>query len=140
MAKLSERIQVELDNIIKVLDEISKISNKKKKSTAELAGLATFIHNFYNGIENILNQILKEQKIKVIRSETWHKDLLKISAENNVITDNLKTELSGYLAFRHFFVHAYGFMLREDDLKILIVKANQTFFLFKEEISKYSVD
>ena len=53
MAKLSEKIQAELDNIIQVLAEINKIKDKKK-STAELAGLATFLHNFYSGIENIL--------------------------------------------------------------------------------------
>jgi FtsZ-binding cell division protein ZapB len=42
MAKLSEKIQAELENITKVLGEINKIKDKKKKSTAELAGLATF--------------------------------------------------------------------------------------------------
>lgn len=137
MAKLSERIQAELDNVSLVLNEIEKLKKKKKKSTAELAGLATFIHNFYNGIENILNQILKEENITVKKSETWHKDMLKISADNKVITEELKLELTGFLAFRHFFVHAYGFMIREDDLKVLIDKADSVFLLFKENIAQY---
>ena len=54
MASLNDRIQAELDNINLVLRELNLIKDKENKSTAELAGMATFIHNFYSGIENIL--------------------------------------------------------------------------------------
>lgn len=138
MAKLAEKIKVELDNISQVIAEINKIKDKKKKSTAELAGLATFLHNFYSGIENILNQILKEKNISVSKSDAWHKDLLKLASENNIISDDLKIELTAYLGFRHFFVHSYGFMLRENDIKNLTDKAEEILNSFKESISKYS--
>ena len=138
MAKLSEKIQAELDNIIQVLAEINKIKDKKK-STAELAGLATFLHNFYSGIENILNQILKEKTITIVKSDSWHKDLLKISFENNIINEDLKIRLTAYLGFRHFFVHAYGFMLRENDIKNLTEKTEEVFKDFSDSISKYCV-
>ena len=137
MAKLSEKIQAELENISKVLGEINKIKDKKKKSTAELAGLATFLHNFYSGIENILNQILKEKNITIAKSDAWHKDLLKVSFENNIISEELKIKLTTYLGFRHFFVHAYGFMLRENDIKNLTEKTEEVLKAFTTSISKY---
>ena len=140
MAKLSEKIQVELDSISQVLSELEKIRNKKSKSTVELAGIATFIHNFYNGIENILNQILKEKNVMVPKTESWHKDLLVKSVEQAIISEQLKIDLSEYLAFRHFFVHAYGFMLKEEDLILLINNIDQVFVTFKDNIEKYLTD
>lgn len=137
MAKLSQRIQVELDNISQVLLELGKIRNKKSKSTVELAGIATFIHNFYNGVENILNQILKEKNVIVPKTESWHKNLLVTSLQYAIISEQLKINLSEYLAFRHFFVHAYGFMLKEEDLISLVNNIDEVFVAFKDSIKNF---
>lgn len=85
----------------------------------ELAAIATFLHNIYSGIENILKQILKEKSIVIPRSEIWHKELLELSVSNEIIPESLADKLHEYLAFRHFFVHGYGFMLEEAPLKRL---------------------
>ncbi|MGB2841704.1 MAG: hypothetical protein WBC40_04405 [Halobacteriota archaeon] len=53
MANLREKVDVELENISAVLVELKKIKDKSNKTVAELAGIGTFLHNFYTGIENI---------------------------------------------------------------------------------------
>ena len=78
-----------------------------------------FLHNIYNGIENVLKQTLKLKSIQIPRAENWHKDLLNLSVSNEVISDSLSDELYEYLTFRHFFVHAYGFMLEEAPMEVL---------------------
>ena len=57
MANLKEKVDVERENISAVLAELKEIKDKSNKTIAELAGIGTFLHNFYTGIENILKQI-----------------------------------------------------------------------------------
>ena len=76
MANLREKVDVELENISAVLAELKKIEGKPDKTVAELAGIGTFLHNFYTGIENILKQILGAKCISIPMSGSWHRDLL----------------------------------------------------------------
>ena len=84
-----------------------------------MAAIAIFIHNIYNGVENILKQVLKAKGSEIPKSETSHKDLLDLSVSNGIIPEKLSDQLYEYLTFRHFFVHAYGFMLEEIHLEDL---------------------
>jgi uncharacterized protein YutE (UPF0331/DUF86 family) len=137
MDDLSKRILAEKENVEKALANLDKALKRKKKSVIELAAIGTFLHNIYNGIENILNQILKEKNIKVSKSESWHKDLLNLSVTNKIISLTLSDELYEYLTFRHFFVHAYGFMLVEDQLKDLAENISRIWSEFVLEIQNY---
>jgi hypothetical protein len=104
---------------------------KRKYSTVELAALATFLHNFYNGIENVLIRILIQKRLEVRDTSTWHKDLLKTASDDGIISADLYNALSNYLSFRHFFVHAYRFTLRWEDLKPLVDKIEETVNTFE---------
>ena len=57
MVRLKQRIQAELENIDEIFKEMPLHSSLPRLSTLELAGVAALLHNFYNGIENILKQI-----------------------------------------------------------------------------------
>ncbi len=103
MVSLSEKIEAEKENVERTLKDLEMAMKKKEKSVIELSAIATFLHNIYNGIENILKQILKEENIKLSKSDTWHKDLLELSAENEIISEKLVDKLREYLTFRHFF-------------------------------------
>ncbi|OFW15289.1 MAG: hypothetical protein A3H27_07495 [Acidobacteria bacterium RIFCSPLOWO2_02_FULL_59_13] len=83
----------------------------------ELAAVATFLHNIYNGMENILRLILKAKGVALPASETSHRDLLELSVLEKVLSGSLADQLFPYLAFRHFFVHSYGFLL--DDAQLI---------------------
>ena len=117
MGELSEKIFAEKENVDIALDNLKTAMARIEKTVIELAAIATFLHNTYNGIENILKQILLSKDMEVPRSGTWHKDLLNQSLSAGVISEELYNKIYKYLAFRHFFIHAYGFMLDEKQLE-----------------------
>ena len=137
--QLKEYCEAEFENINTVTAELFSIikTEKTEYSIAELAAISTFIHNCYNGIENILKRVLLASKIKVKDTSTWHKDLLKTSLDMGVIPYELYVSLSGYLSFRHFFIHAYGFSLRWEELKPLVDGLERTLNEFGSIIYRY---
>lgn len=138
MDNLSRRILAEKENVEKALANLDKAIKRKNKTTIELAAMGTFLHNIYNGRENILKQILTAKKIPIDKSESWHKDLLNLAVANKIISLTLSDELYEYLTFRHFFVHAYGFMLEEALLKDLVDNVSRIWSEFLSEIKNYA--
>ncbi len=136
MVNLKIRIEVELENIDRVLLEFPK-SELASLSILELAGVATLIHNFYNGIENIIKQIILSKDIPVPQGNAWHKDLIDIACQNKILSDSTKDILKQYLAFRHFFTHAYALDLYPDRMIPLVEKVTKTYNLFKKDIQPY---
>src|SRR4030067_1373674 len=108
MTELKDRIDSELENINAILRELPEARKCSALSALELAGVGALIHNFYNGIENILKSIFQFKKFDFPTGANWHRDLLELSLENNVISKNTFEELKPYLAFRHYFSHAYA--------------------------------
>lgn len=135
--RIKEYCEAEFENIDLTIAELDLIvkSDKSVYSTGELAAMATFIHNFYNGIENILKQILSLKKKKTRNGASWHKDLLKSSVEANIISSDLCAKLADYLSFRHFFIHGYGFTLKWLALKPLVANINRTLQDFKSAVN-----
>lgn len=134
--QLKEYCAAEFENIDAVFAELFNVvqPDKAEYTAAELAAIAVFVHNCYNGIENILKRVLLSRNIRSINTPTWHKDLLKSAFENRFISESLYETLSTYLSFRHFFVHAYSFSLKWDELKPLVESLSDTVSAFKKEI------
>ena len=137
--QLKEYCEAEFENIDTVVFELFSIvkTAKSEYSTAELAAIATFIHNCYNGIENILKRILSFNQIEMKETPAWHKDLLKTSLDIGIVTNDLYSTLSDYLSFRHFFVHAYSFTLRWNELKPLVQDLEKTLKTFRSAIYNF---
>jgi uncharacterized protein YutE (UPF0331/DUF86 family) len=137
--QLKEHCDAEFENIEAVLAELDLIIVPEKTgyTTAEMAAIATFIHNCYNGVENVLKRIFYYNKLEIKDSPAWHKDFLKAALDQRIISTDLYNSLSIYLSFRHFFVHAYSFTLRWEELKPLIDDLADTIKRFKSEIDCY---
>jgi hypothetical protein len=105
-------------------------------SQLELAGVAALLHNFYNGIENIVKQVFQEKSFPIPQGESWHRDLLLAAAEKNIISDLLLNNLKQYLAFRHYFSHAYALELFPERMEPLVKDAVALFNEFKQQIDK----
>jgi len=137
--QLKQYCEAEFENIDAVICDLLSVVKTEgaNYSTPELAAIATFIHNFYNGIENILKRIMSFKQVGIKDSPTWHKDLLKESSGMGVISSDLYNTLSIYLSFRHFFVHAYSFTLRWEELEPLVAGVGKTLEEFKSSIYDY---
>jgi hypothetical protein len=136
MASLKDKINVDIENLDRVFEELPSHEILPQLSTLELAGVATLLHNFYNGIENILKRILFEKEISIPQGDAWHKDLLNLAVKENILSSQMKIELGEFLAFRHFFSHAYALDLYAGRMEPLVKTAPDIYESFKIEISK----
>lgn len=60
-------MKAQIENIDTVVAELFSVVNAEKLeySIVELAAIATFLHNFYNGIENILKRVLAFKQLEI---------------------------------------------------------------------------
>lgn len=137
MASLSEQIQIDIENIDRVFAEMPSYKVFPRLSTLELAGVATLLQNFYNGAENIIKRILIENGIMLPQGSSWHKELLNLAVDEGIISHQLKEQLGEFLAFRHFFAHAYIIDIYAERMEPLVKSALGLYEAFKKEIAKY---
>jgi uncharacterized protein YutE (UPF0331/DUF86 family) len=129
------RIEAEYEAIEKTLASLPNQS-VSQLSKLELAGIAALVHNFYNGIDNILKQIINAKGLKIPDGPSWHEDLLIKSVDTGIISKKTIDKLKDYLAFRHFFSHAYALDLNPQELEPLVKNLSKLYLDFKKEISK----
>ena len=82
MAGLREKVEAELEQMERALGELPGVRRVNQLSVLELGGTASLLSALCHGVENILKQGLLRRVARPARP---------------------------YMAFRHFFLHAYGF-------------------------------
>ncbi len=133
MANIKTRIEAEYENIENVLSSVPE-GTLSDLSILELAGVAALLHNFYNGVENVIKQVVQARHIQMPQGASWHSDLLNTAKEMGLITEATTDELKRYLAFRHYFIHAYVPDLDPARIEPLAADARDVFKRFKSEI------
>jgi uncharacterized protein YutE (UPF0331/DUF86 family) len=136
MAQLRELVEAELENIERTVAGLPDSSLLSSLSPLELAGVAALIHNFYNGAENILKQIVISRGKEPTCGPSWHRDLVNIAASDGIISQSTGKELRRYLAFRHFFSHGYSFDLDQERVIPLVKDIGGVLVSFRSEITK----
>ena len=86
MVSLSQKIEAEIENVESTLSKLLPVLEVENKEFPELAAIATILQNFYNGVENILKQILSSKNVVIEKSDNWHKDLLTKTNKNKIIS------------------------------------------------------
>ncbi len=137
MDNLPKQLLAEKENVDMAMSNLKEALSREEKTVIELAAIGTFLHNIYNGIENILKQILRSKGIAIPKSDTWHKEVLNLSVSQEILSEQLADSLYEYLTFRHFFIHAYGFMINEDQLKDLANNISDIWARFLSETGVY---
>ena len=127
------RIEAEYEAIESVLSALPD-RPLSTLSLLELAGVAALLHNFYNGIENVLKQVFQSKALPIPQGESWHRDLLIAAVEKGILSNHLLDDLKRYLAFRHFFGHGYALNLFPERMEPLVRDAESIFTKFKGEI------
>ncbi len=136
MANLNDRVDAEFENIERVLKELPSAARLSSLSHLELGGVAALLHNFYNGVENVLKQIISSKGINIPRGEKWHTELLDLALKHKRINKTTRDSLKRFLGFRHFFVHGYALNLDVDRMRPLVKAAPRVFDSIKKSIQK----
>ncbi len=148
----SKKCTEEIRNEINLIDELfhsHKLLFKKIKikepDQIEISAIATVLHSFYNGIENIFKRIARRIDNKVPCTEYWHQELLEQMTTSSemrkaVISNDLFQKLCLYLGFRHFFRYSYSFQFKWPKMKDLVLELTEVYSLFKEELDIFISD
>jgi uncharacterized protein YutE (UPF0331/DUF86 family) len=137
MDKLVEEISIEKEYINETLDVLQKALNRLDKGDIELTAIGACLHHCYTGMENILKRVMKFQQIHLLESPSSHKDLLDKAIQQGLISSELSDRLDTYRGFRHFFIHGYGILLREDDLQPIASELPDVWAKFDQEIEQF---
>ena len=76
MDELLENIAAQKELINNTLKILEKTLRRKRRTFLELAAISTCLHNAYNGMENLLKQVLKYLGVPIPETSTSHKDLI----------------------------------------------------------------
>lgn len=138
MTATSERVDAELENIDRTVSIFPAESELRDGNLTplELAGVGAVLHDFYNGLENVLKQVIRDRGGAVPDGDAWHRELLGLAVELEIVSEKVADQLKSYLAFRHFFVHGYSLELDLERLRPLIEEARTVLNAFCSDIRK----
>ncbi|MFH0925763.1 MAG: hypothetical protein V1872_09085 [bacterium] len=150
LKRIISEIREELNNLLSLKWDYQDFLNKYQIIDKYLLrAKASFLADFYMGVERIFKIIAEEINGGLPKGEHWHKRLLqdasiKIDERSAVISKRLYEDLLKFLGFRHVVRQAYGFELNEKKLEELasifdnvvenfIIEINQFCNLLREE-------
>ena len=126
---ISQRVQRDvalIDHLLAAYADLLLEVEQKPPDLVQMTALASVLHSFYNGVESIFIIIAKEIDDAVPSGDRWHRDLLEQMGMANefreaVLPLPIQLQLQNYLAFRHYYRHAYSFFLRWEELRELVL-------------------
>ncbi|MBS1248950.1 MAG: hypothetical protein MAG431_00520 [Chloroflexi bacterium] len=148
-AELREEIEIESKRMEIVVQEIIKLDEDTSHTEAthrEKTAASAYLAQFYNGVENTLKRLCRFYEVPLPTSSTWHIDLFRRFCSPPkeplpvLFGDTLITDMAGLRKFRHVVHHGYGFQLDWDRLVEGMKKIESVFGRYKSvllvELSK----
>lgn len=146
-ALLEADIRDELENLKQLSMEYSSIEKLMKLTDEEVtffdkAATGYFLHNFYNGCENIFGMIDRFFE-NDLGPQSWHRDLLKRMKleipgyRPQLIDEESFRMLNEFRAFRHVFRHCYSFQLDWEREKTVAAKYQVAWKAFEEHVESF---
>jgi len=142
---MKERIANELQSLERVAQGLQTFLStaQKQPSELEMRGVASYLHDFYNGIERIFERIAVTLDGSLPAGERWHQLLLQQMEEERknvrpaIISRVLSQRLLDYLRFRHRFRHTYGGELLWEKLHLLAEGVQEAFTQLRSQLKHF---
>jgi hypothetical protein len=142
-------IEDELRKIARLEQEFAQATPKLDLPPEEVGGydraaIGYFLHNFYNGCENIFRAIARFFE-NDLGPHTWHADLLKrmkLDVENYrpaVIDEELYRLLEDFRGFRHVFRHSYSFELDWERERLVARKLGRATAMLRDQVEEFLI-
>ena len=144
--ELVEEIEFQISQIDRQFDEFGDYFDKMDYETPnieQVTVMASILHSFYTGVENIFGMIAKRIDNFTPTSNRSHQELLdymltKTSNREAVIDEDTYFILNEYLKFRHVFRHGYSFQLKWEKMKNLAENLLNTWDTVKEHLVNFT--
>lgn len=144
---LKADVRDELDKIARLEQAFTEAQPKLEMSADEVgvydrAAIGYFLHNFYNGCENIFRAIARFFE-NDLGPQAWHADLLKrmmLKVEGYrpaVIDRALYLLLDDFRGFRHVFRHSYSFELDWDRERLVARKFGKAAAMLRHQVEGF---
>ena len=132
----------QIDQLLAVYADLVERVQQRPPDLVEITAIASVLHSFYNGLENIFLSITKGLDEQVPIGDQWHRDLLihmtRVTAtRGRVISTTLAQKLADYLGFRHFYRHSYSFFLEWGKLQGLVTSLREVWAQVKEDLHAF---
>ncbi len=146
LAELREEILIELDQMQTTVAEVEALRQdltSRVPSNREKTAAATFLAQFYSGVENILKRLSRFHGVPLPTGDTWHTDLFKRFCEPSLVPlpALFDTALAGQLApfrrFRHVVFHGYGFQIEWERMQDGAAEVGPLFSAFKTRVLEH---
>lgn len=139
-----ENVISDIDALFKIHEEeIEKaISSNSEPKPLAIAGFSKILQDYYIGIENIFELIARRIDDDFPGGDSSHRDLLNQMATDNknrkpVISEDVKDELSVYLAFRHKSRHLYSISHEWVSMRPLLTNVMDDWKTVRKEIKAF---
>jgi hypothetical protein len=137
-----QQIQFEIGQIDHLLDVYADLITRvqdRPPDSVEMAALASVLHSFYNGLENIFSGVAKWMDGELPVGPESHRVLLKRMilpgiSRPPLLSHEIGNNLVDYLGFRHFYRHSYTFFLDWEKVKELVTNLNTIWGRVRGEI------
>lgn len=137
------RFEIEaIDALFASYDDLLQRAQQDTPDLIEITAIASVLHSFYNGLENIFLRVAKRIDQHLPSGEQWHRDLLKQMASHSeqlsrVVSDETAIALREYLLFRHFFRHSYSSILDWSKLAVIARPMREVWMQTRKEIEEF---
>ncbi len=117
LAVLAQELRADLERIASMVAKTQRVLDALGDGTpdeVQLAAISSYLHGFYNGVENVLQRVVRQLDGAEPAGPWWHSELLSRAGLDveavrpPVLREGTIKALRDYLAFRHFIRHAYG--------------------------------
>ena len=127
----------ELNQIRKELSVLSRMLGKTRhlgRDEVQIRAAASSLQSVYNGIEKILETVLKNEGYSVKAGPSSHSDVINSAESMGIVSTALAASLRNLMAFRHFYRHSYGFMIDNELLNPLLQNVDDMVRSLAEEL------